>query len=108
MPRLKKKQAQSTPIKTLIEKFEKRKEEAKDLRTMVFIDLVLAELDTMLQIERTVIEDAHVEGQIHTIDIIAKSLGKEMFKPVYDEIQAHKDGDRDENAIKFFDDKYVK
>ena len=54
---------EKTPVQTLIEKFEQRKNEAKDLRQLVFIDLVLAELDTTLKLEKKQIIDSYKHGE---------------------------------------------
>jgi hypothetical protein len=53
---------QTTAVSQLIERFEKRKETAKSIVEMVFITAVLAELDSMLPIERQQIEDAYKTG----------------------------------------------
>lgn len=108
MPRLKKKKAESTPIDNLISFYKSMLPKAKDIIETIAIEEFISRLELYKALERKHLEDAFVEGQIHIINIVSSFLGKENFKDSYDDYENHKNGDRDENAIKFFDDKYVK
>ncbi len=52
-----------TPINKAIEEFERLQSKAKDLKDVIYLDGVLAVLDTMKDYEKESIEQAHMAGQ---------------------------------------------
>ncbi len=52
-----------TPINKAIEQFEELQSKAKNLKDVIYLDGVLAVLDTIKEYEKESIEQAHMAGQ---------------------------------------------